>query len=195
MEDNYIERLIEKVNKLEDEELKMLIKRLIDEKIKLDDISKIDQLTGLYNRRILENIVDYGIVVMCDVDNFKYINDTYGHDIGDDVIKIVSKKIKSNTRHEDIVCRYGGDEFLIIFYHCSLDVVVNRMQKIQKEIEDILSSLSKDVSISIGISDYKNDISFGDRITEADKALYISKNEGKKKLTIYDNVKDKLKIK
>lgn len=66
---------------------------------------------------------------MCDVDDLKKINMVYGHDIGDKVLIIISKILKSNIRQDDYICRYGGDEFLLVFPFCPLDVVVNRIKK------------------------------------------------------------------
>lgn len=141
----------------------------------------------------IDDIESYGAVVMCDADNFKGINDTYGHNLGDRVLKLIAENLNSNTRHDDIVCRYGGDEFLVIFQFCSLNVVVDRMKKIQESIEKIGIDLGINVTLSIGIAESKNGLSLDDAIIQADKALYFSKGNGKSQISIYERVKNKTK--
>lgn len=195
MSEEHIKRLIEKLPSIKDEELKELIKMLLGERQELTDYAMIDHLTGLYNRKKLDEITNYGAVVMCDIDNFKGINDTFGHDFGDKVLKLVAKKLKSNTRHDDIICRYGGDEFLVVFQHCPLNIVVERMERIQKDLESSTSDLNIDVTLSIGISESKNEMPLASAITQADSALYFSKENGKRQISIYEEVKDKIKSK
>ena len=102
--DDYIDYIINNFDLINDNELKIHILKLIDERNQLLSIVKKDSLTGAYNRRVLENI-----------DDFKVINDTYVQDIGDRVLKTVTRIFIDNTRGTDVVCRYGGDEFLIVF--------------------------------------------------------------------------------
>ena len=119
--DNYIDSIIKNLDSVNNIDLKIQILRLIEERNQLLEIVKKDTLTGAYNRRILNNINSFSVVVLCDVDDFKGINDTYGHDVGDNVLKVVTKILMNNTRSTDIVCRYGGDEFLVVFNKCSKD--------------------------------------------------------------------------
>lgn len=188
--EEYIKKLNKKLPTIKDEELKELIQKLIGERQNLSDSAKIDELTGLYNRKKLDDVNEYSAVVLCDVDNFKNINDSYGHDIGDKVLKFVGDCLKSNTRTNDIVCRYGGDEFLIIFKSCPFKVVVDRMSKIEAAMITISKKVGFDVSLSIGISEYKVKDTLDKSIINADKALYYSKKHGKKQLSIYDEIKD-----
>ena len=108
-DDSYIDRLQE----IRKEEASLL-DRLIAEREYLANTIKIDPLTGLYNRRILPKVREIGTVIMCDIDNFKNVNDTFGHEIGDEAIKAVGHTILDNIRVGDVACRYGGDEFLLI---------------------------------------------------------------------------------
>ena len=109
--DNYVDYIINNLDLINDNNLKIQILKLINERNQLLSIVKKDSLTGAYNRRILENINNFSVVALCDIDDFKTINDTYGHDIGDRVLKTVTKTLIDNTRGCDVVCRYGGDEF------------------------------------------------------------------------------------
>lgn len=171
-------------------ELKQAILGLIKEKNELLDYIKIDHLTGAYNRRILDSIRQYTVVVMCDIDNFKKINDSYGHDKGDLVLKNISKIFLSNVRLNDKVCRYGGDEFLIIFNGCSLDVVLDRMEIIRKEAFKCVNF--EKITLSAGISVYSENKTLLEAVNEADKALYESKSNGKNQITINKNKKMQL---
>lgn len=188
MDNEYINKIIEKLDTIKDKELKEMIVKLIGERQELNNSAKQDPLTGLYNRNILNEIVSYSAVVMCDIDDFKNTNDSFGHDYGDEVLKLVAKILKSNTRSNDIVCRYGGDEFLIIFKDCSLEVVVNRMKKIQSDIDSNAKNLKSKVTLSIGISKFEEDLKLSNAIKRADEALYFSKKSGKKIVSVYEDI-------
>ena len=103
-----IDRLISKAERTGDEELLSLVKKLIGEKNYLNKLVNRDTLTGLNNRRILSDIKDYSAVVMCDLDDYKQVNDLYGHTIGDSIIKTVSKILKSNVRKDDCIWSRTG---------------------------------------------------------------------------------------
>ena len=182
-------RDIKKIEEIDPRLAKAII-GLIKEKNELLDFARIDHLTGIYNRRILDSVRRYSVVVMCDIDNFKNINDTYGHDKGDEILKQVAKTLSKNIRFDDVVCRYGGDEFLIIFTGCDEKVVVNRIIEIKKELLKVIPDLK--ISLSSGISSYKIGSTLKDTITEADIALYKSKEKGKNLITIYDEKEMKL---
>lgn len=182
-------RDIKKIEEIDPRLAKAII-GLIKEKNELLDFARIDHLTGIYNRRILDSVRRYSVVVMCDIDNFKNINDTYGHDKGDEILKQVAKTLSKNIRFDDVVCRYGGDEFLIIFTGCDEKVVVNRIIEIKKELLRVIPDLK--ISLSSGISSYKAGSTLKDTITEADVALYKSKEKGKNLITIYDEKEMKL---
>ncbi len=192
--DDYIKTIFEKAKKLEDTELKTLIYRLILERNSLIESITVDNLTTVYNRRILEQVNDYSAVVMCDVDDFKRINDTYGHDVGDKVLRVVAKVLSSHVRFDDIVCRYGGDEFVIIFNGCPIGVVQNRMQSIQETLKNPFRDGSLGISLSVGISERKEGQTLDDNMKEADIAMYKSKelknnNISSNNITTYDGEK------
>ena len=167
-------------------ELKELIEELIDERQQLLDIINFDELTKVNNRRILKDDVRYDIVAMCDIDNFKQLNDKYGHILGDKVLVLVSKMLNSVTREEDFVCRYGGDEFAIILNKCSMDDAIKKLEDIKNRIVSAMNQLDLNITISIGITEYKDGKALTEAISEADSALYHSKQTGKNVITTFD---------
>ena len=113
---------------------------LIRENYSLQKESIIDLLTGLYNRRILDSLVKLPtIAIMCDIDNFKMINDTFGHDMGDFVINSIGSILKNNFRNSDYVCRLGVDEFLILIVdYKNEEFILERCEKIKQDISNLI---------------------------------------------------------
>jgi diguanylate cyclase (GGDEF)-like protein len=193
--DQYISVLKEKLKSVEDHELVDLVNRLIEERMYLSETINIDPLTGLYNRRVLENVREVGTLILCDIDNFKGVNDTFGHDVGDRVLKNVGKILMRNVRVGDIICRFGGDEFLIIFSTTNEDVVYNRLNKIRDEVRRIIKLDNFDVTLSIGVASNDNNYDVDTLFKMADKALYQSKGNGKNQVTYYNSEKVKKIVK
>ena len=190
-----MERLLKKVEKTNDKELLYLIKKLIQEKEQLEKLVNKDSLTGLNNRRGLNTIKNYTAAVMCDIDDYKHVNDSFGHIMGDSVIKIVSSVIKRNIREKDYVCRYGGDEFLIVFIDCPTNIVYNRVETIRKCAESsIILPNNEKISMSFGIAINENSKTITDLIQKADKALYESKENGKNKITVFEEKNKEKKL-
>ena len=158
-------------------ELKKLIDKLVKERNHLLNENTYDVLTKTYNRRILDKETNYDVVVMCDIDNFKEINDSFGHQVGDEILKKVSKLLLSITREDDFVCRYGGDEFIIVLKNCCIIDANNKIEKLKEKLNEI--------SLSFGITEYEENKTLAEAIKEADEALYISKNNGKNEISIY----------
>lgn len=178
---------------------------IIDERknseLALTQKATMDSLTGLYNRFTFINkadeelkggSLDSAAVVFIDLDDFKFINDTYGHDVGDDVLRFVSTVIKSTTTGNGFGGRYGGDEFLIFLED----------EKIAEQTaSEILKGLSKEFKVrgsgdilkikcSIGISKYPyHDTEIDGLIKKADNAMYYIKKNGKNRYNIYDGNK------
>jgi diguanylate cyclase (GGDEF)-like protein len=169
---------------------------------KLKDTSLRDGMTGLYNRRFLEEFIDKLVhqatrsketysVMMLDVDFFKMVNDTYGHDVGDRVIVEIGKVLKENIRGSDLAIRYGGEEFVVMLHNASDEGT----QEVAQKIHDAFGALSFDVgtgetlrkTMSIGISKFPKD---GDTIWKcikfADTALYVAKTTGRNKIVHYE---------
>jgi diguanylate cyclase (GGDEF)-like protein len=162
----------------------------------LNSKSYVDELTHLYNRRYYNEHFQiefkraqrygHGLSLMfIDIDNFKEINDQYGHSIGDAVLKSVSVYIRKLTRGSDICIRYGGDEFLILLPETSRDSAFEVGGKLQKSVESIPVHLNGKldellVSLSMGIASYPEDTIEPKMLIElADRALYEAKKTGK----------------
>lgn len=167
-------------------EEQQLIDTLIEERKHLSEESKIDPLTGLYNRKILPKIRDIGTVIMCDLDDFKSINDTYGHDIGDKALKAVGQSISQNIRIGDIGCRFGGDEFVIVFTTDLYEVIDRRLNKIAEDANKIFQMPERPITFSMGVAFSKDGVDLADLMRKADEALYKSKENGKNQITYYE---------
>ena len=108
----------------------------------LNKIARVDQLTGMYNRKYLDEFTEttipqalrtntpYGIL-MIDIDFFKMINDTYGHDVGDEGIRVVSRVIKDSIRESDVAIRFGGEEFIVLLHNCDKKFIKEIAEKIR----------------------------------------------------------------
>jgi len=156
-----------------------------------------DPLTQLRNRHSLDSILKTTFILhkedkisfsvaMLDIDFFKKINDTYGHQVGDDVLQSVAKILKDNIRASDMIFRYGGEEFLIIFPQCDRECAQKSCEKLRKLIEDhTFQEPLKDqkVTISIGIVSIDQTMQTSKSIIEAaDTNLYRAKNEGRNRV-------------
>lgn len=167
----------------------------------LNQMARVDQLTGMYNRKFLDEFADISIpqsiragttygVLMIDIDYFKMINDTYGHDIGDEAIRIVSGVIKKQIRKADIAIRYGGEEFLVLLYNCAADNIVIIADSIRTEFakQKISSSNTETFSktLSVGCSRFPQDSdSIWKCIKFADISLYAAKEGGRNKVVAF----------
>jgi len=173
---------------------------------RLEEIAMVDSLTQLYNRLYfnkeislcIENYKKFNlkfVLVLMDIDHFKRINDTYGHLCGDQVLIDISSILKENLRHDDMVCRFGGEEFAIIFRNTEdIDGIMNRLKKLKDEIEmheTIYQNKKVRVSASFGIgilkADKNDDISDSVIINDADSALYTAKHEGRNMICTSDH--------
>lgn len=145
-----------------------------------------DKLTGLYNRSGYEDIVKtldlfaYSLLII-DIDHFKRINDTYGHDVGDDVLSGIARIMRNTFRSEDYICRIGGDEFVVIMVRAGAE----NKHKIEEKIDSINADLRKDetlkgVSVSAGAAFAKRGNDPEKVFKDADNALYEAKDAGRK---------------
>ncbi len=167
---------------------------------KLELTARTDPLTGLYNRKYLEESlktiisqakranITYGIL-MADIDFFKMINDTYGHDVGDEAIKIVSQTLIDNTRESDIIIRFGGEEFIVLLHNCDEIFVFEIAEKIRvafskKEIPVGTTSFNKTISIGASIFPTHSN-NFWQCVKFADMALYNAKENGRNKSIVF----------
>lgn len=160
---------------------------------KLRAMARKDPLTKLYNRRVLEEVIESEIqrsfrsnrglgVAIGDIDDFKEINDTFGHECGDTVLKNLAQVLRSQIRTADTVGRWGGEEFLFIFSETSCKgamIVVERIRKAVADIRINCSGQEISLTMSIGLSYQSDKPQRNSIISEADKALYMAKNDGK----------------
>jgi len=127
-------------------------------------------------------------LLFLDIDNFKAINDNFGHNVGDEVLTEISKIIKTNLRKTDIYARWGGDEFIIIFVGSSAEESLNISNKIRKAIEENLKLhhfVEHAVTISAGLTNISTTDTQDSAISRADKAMYIAKKNGKNRIELY----------
>lgn len=143
----------------------------------------LDPLTGLFNRRTLQKRIhefnEYSIILF-DIDHFKMVNDTYGHLMGDEVLKFLSGLIQKQTRECDICFRYGGEEFLILLPNTTIEEAYQIAERIRKTTEETISPIGKAVTISVGVGNMPNTASHHNELFNLiDQALYRAKGDGR----------------
>lgn len=178
------------------------LKKLADERHMYLEMSYEDPLTGVYNRRFFDEALKIEVIkssrhrnsfalLMIDVDNFKEFNDVYGHQKGDEVLSRIGRVFKTVCRGYDIITRYGGDEFAIIFPEADRQVASNLCERIMAEIHALSfefngPEIHAQVSVSIGVAIFPDHASnVNDLIRVADEALYVAKCAGRNNYRIY----------
>ena len=167
----------------------------ITDKKRIEELSVTDKLTGLYNRLKLDEIMLIKIeefrrykvnfsIILIDLDDFKIVNDTYGHDVGDYILQSISNILKNNIRITDIVGRWGGEEFLIICNNTDLRESQIFTEKLRKLIEKTIFEKVGAKTISSGIAQFNKDDDLNTIFKRADEALYEAKTTGKNKVCI-----------
>jgi two-component system cell cycle response regulator len=158
-----------------------------------------DQLTGLHNRRYMSRHLDTLVgnarkngrplaFVIMDIDYFKQVNDTYGHDIGDEVLKEFATRINANVRGLDLACRYGGEEFVVVMPDTDMSFAYSISERLRQSIETTPVKISRsphalNITISIGIASLEDgDASAEALLRRADQALYRAKRSGRNKV-------------
>lgn len=165
---------------------------------KIQELSLTDPLTGLYNRRYLNARLEEEwarsirhnkpvSILLSDADNFKSVNDGYGHDRGDEVLKAIARSVKENVRKDDLAARYGGEEFVIVL----VDTKADEARKIAEKIlslsrANIYPWMGRAVTLSIGVATFPDTKveNFEELIQAADKAMYMAKTSGKNKVVM-----------
>ena len=162
----------------------------------LSYLAEYDALTQIYNRgyfttnghlrfeQFKEKSQPLSAIIL-DIDDFKRINDTYGHHVGDEVLKELARNVKMHLREDTIFSRYGGEEFAILLENMPLAATYNLAERLRKEIEQMCifhDDTEIKFTVSLGVSTLHRDHSnFEDVMKDADRALYISKSKGKNK--------------
>jgi diguanylate cyclase (GGDEF)-like protein len=171
----------------------------------LEKAAFTDPLTGAFNRRYLieesEKQIklcgDAGLnysLIMLDVDHFKQINDTYGHHIGDEVLKILVRRMRHSLKKDTLIARYGGEEFVITLPGASLDNALStaeRMRNTVKASNFAISGIELPITISLGVASTSHcGIDLQELLNNADKAMYKAKNSGRNTSVKYDASED-----
>jgi diguanylate cyclase (GGDEF) domain len=151
-----------------------------------------DPLTGLLNRRSFENRVQDLLhrrtpftLAMGDLDQFKVLNDTHGHDAGDRALRLFSRVLRTAVRSDDLVCRYGGEEFVIAFPNLSIDATTRALGRVQEQLLLALSAGSvPPFTASFGVADSSDGNALEDLCRAADVALFRAKREGRNRVVV-----------
>ena len=167
---------------------------------RLKQLTKTDFLTQLFNRghweenliqefKRLQRYQHKSTLLMCDIDHFKRINDTYGHAAGDVVIQAIADAVRQNLRTTDIAGRYGGEEYAVLLVDTALDDAAVLAERLRQSVEALAINYNEHnikVTLSLGIAQYSSDMT-GHRqwIEASDKALYRSKANGRNQVTRY----------
>lgn len=163
------------------------LKKALD---KLEKYATYDGLTSVYNRRVITELLKAEIskfhrnetpvsVGLVDIDHFKFFNDNYGHAMGDRVIKSVVQTIVENLRQEDIVGRWGGEEFLIVWTGTTLDAATSVANRIKNKISSLKIDGKLEVTVSIGVAEVYEIDDIDSLVERADKNLYVAKDSGR----------------
>ncbi|MFC7684486.1 sensor domain-containing diguanylate cyclase [Ureibacillus sp. GCM10028918] len=158
----------------------------------LRDENSVDPLTRLTNRRALDTVLQswtaqgkmYAII-MLDIDYFKSINDTYGHAVGDEVLKFLSFQMRNSVREKDFCCRYGGEEFIILLPETVMEEAYEIAEQFRRKIADTISPSGKPVTFSAGVAGFPKQAAHPKELIElADRALYEAKSQGRNRVMI-----------
>lgn len=176
-----------------------------EDQIKLKELATIDSLTNLHTRRVFDEFLDSEFIrssrfghplslLLIDIDHFKKVNDTYGHQVGDIILKKMADRISKEARKVDRVCRYGGEEIAIILPETSVNNALKfglRLNKLVATFPFIANEHQIDLTVSIGVAAYPehadNDTFL---ISAADKALYAAKQTGRNQVCVYKDDQD-----
>lgn len=183
--------------------LENITKELEEKNKKLENLANIDGLTNIYNHRYFQNVLDQEInrsirkefdlsIIMIDIDHFKKLNDTYGHQIGDFILIELSKLVKAQLRDYDTFARYGGEEFIIVLPETNVEKATGVAEKIRKMLEEHKFDDGKEIykiTVSLGVSSSRpsehEKFIKSDFIGEADNALYSAKDGGRNRVAQY----------
>jgi len=186
----------ENIKKIQDsnKDLKIKIDEEKEKSIKLNHLAITDKLTGLYNRVKLDKVLDIEIlkalssekdisIIFIDIDKFKHINDTYGHQVGDQILKDFSLKLKNCIRKTDIIGRWGGEEFLIICKGTNLKESLCTAENLRSTIQNMKLETVNSITASFGVATLKDDDCAQSLLRRADAALYRSKENGRNRVS------------
>ena len=158
---------------------------------KMEKAANIDGLLGIGNRRMLQRklnamATDYTpfSLLLIDVDHFKAINDTYGHLVGDDILRELTQSMENSLRPEDTIGRWGGEEFLVLASGTEIGSAEMLVQRIRTGVAQHEFSTVGRVTVSIGVAQFQQNTSVSHTFSIADKALYKAKNAGRNRVVV-----------
>ena len=163
----------------------------------LERLSETDPLTSIYNRRKFNDILSSEVernkrystglsVIMCDSDHFKKINDQFGHDVGDNALKVFTSAISENIREVDMFARWGGEEFMILMPNTNADIARSVAEKLRQIVEETEVKKVNTFTASFGVADLNEKDTTESLLKRVDEALYKAKNNGRNKVELSD---------
>jgi diguanylate cyclase (GGDEF)-like protein/PAS domain S-box-containing protein len=169
----------------------------ITDKKTIEKLAQTDHLTKLFNRQKIDEFINIEIdrsrryqsplsLIMLDIDFFKIVNDTYGHDVGDTVLKEFSGILVANSRRTDFVGRFGGEEFLIVAPETTLENAFQLGEKLRKAVSDFNFSVVGHKTVSVGVTIFKSEDKPQEFLKRVDEALYLAKNSGRDRVEKID---------
>jgi diguanylate cyclase (GGDEF)-like protein/PAS domain S-box-containing protein len=198
--DNAERRASEAQLRAANESLRSQLQEIEQLQVALREQAIRDSLTGCFNRRYLDETLERELsrarreayplaLVILDLDHFKGINDTYGHQAGDAALKELANQLRADIRHEDVLCRYGGEEFVILMPRMPIGVATERAERWRRAIAEIrvrFGSFELAFTTSAGVAAYPDHARTPDDLMQcADQALYVAKSEGRNRVVVY----------
>jgi diguanylate cyclase (GGDEF)-like protein len=168
-----------------------------------------DPLTNLFNRRYLDETFDRELaraarekypvcVMMLDIDHFKKVNDTYGHEAGDCILKALARTLSARNRRGDFVCRYGGEEFVIVMPNMDVQTAYQRAESLRTTLNSLYIPYGRftlSITISMGIASYPSHGEDREAVLRAaDRAMYAAKEAGRDHILTYDCLRSQLEV-
>lgn len=175
--------------------LSVILKQLESNIDLLYELATIDEKTGVYNNKFFKTISEMELdkakrkigplsLMILDLDNFKKLNDTYGHLIGDEILKRLAFVLKSNTRKYDIISRFGGEEFVVLLPNTQVKRAKLVCERMRREVQNDRELKKYSVTFSGGLTEYKEGDSVKKMQLRADKAVYQAKKKGKNRIEL-----------
>ncbi|RLA78511.1 MAG: diguanylate cyclase response regulator, partial [Epsilonproteobacteria bacterium] len=166
-----------------------------ERQIKTEKKVYYDSLTKVYNRRKFDEVFESEFklaqqdirtctIAIIDIDKFKDFNDTYGHLIGDEVLITMAKTINQNIRSSDLFARWGGEEFVLLFRETDSKIVLNICQKLKDKVQENEHPTAGSITVSFGVTEYKEGDSIESIFKRCDEALYLAKENGRNRIEV-----------
>ncbi len=176
------------------------IGKLNETREQLSLLSLTDTLSGLYNRRHVMVVLkkerlsgNLLSLIMIDIDHFKNVNDTYGHNIGDEVITRIGQTLKTNLRGSDVISRIGGEEFLVVLRNDDQEIALRIAEKLRSLVEDLKwKNIQGVITISAGVYVSNSQDSVYDMLEKVDMGLYQAKNNGRNQVVPYQENQERI---